>query len=249
MSGCAIAVRTALLFGLMLLSGCFDYTEEIKLDEKGGGTLHFVFNYGDLSLMERAAVKLFKDNPFDMEDLQKDLPAGVKPVGFREEKKDEKKYVYGGYEFDDLNKLTEWARKRDKKLFAQLSLSKVGDTWAFKRPLRPKDADELKEAKRLFDRSRIVLKVTGPGQLLVKDSNPTRVEGNTCVWEGSLPTFLEGPDGKGTEFAAQYYVGTPLWIKAVIGAGVLLLAVGLTVLFLRRKPASSPPAAPPATQS
>lgn len=247
MPRCALLVRVAVLFGLVLLSGCFDYTEEIKLDEKGGGTLNFTFSYGNLNLMERAALKLFKDNPFaDIENLQKDLPAGVKPVDFKEETKDEKKIVSGGYQFDDMNKVAEWAKKKNLKLFSTISLAKVNDTWVFKRTVRPDNADEIREAKKLFDRSRIVLKVTGPGQLVEKESNPTRMEGNTCTWEGSLAKLLEGTEGRGTDLTAQYFIGTPMWVKAIIGVGVLLVVIAITALLMRKKQAA-PPAA--STQS
>lgn len=243
MSQCAILKRTAVVFSLVLLSGCFDYTEEVKLDEKGGGTLSFTFSYGNLNFMERTALKLLKSNPFaDISNLQKDLPAGVKPVDFKEETKDEKKIVSGGYQFDDINKLSEWAGKRNLKLFSTISLTKVSDTWVFKRSIQPDNEDEVKEAKKLFDRSRIVLKVTGPGQLTEKESNPTRVEGNTCIWEGSLPKLLEGSDGRGTDFKAQYFVGTPMWIKAAIGVVVLLIVVGITAVLMKKKQAAPPPA-------
>ncbi|MBI3830545.1 MAG: hypothetical protein HY291_13575 [Planctomycetes bacterium] len=113
---------------LLTLTGCFDYTEETKFDEKGAGKLSIVFNLGDLSTVEKIAAGMVKKNPINKENFEKDLPAGVKLAEYREEIKNEQKTIYATYEFDDLNKLGQWkANDKDDQLFRTLSLNKVGD--------------------------------------------------------------------------------------------------------------------------
>lgn len=236
--------RIASLFALgsllLTLTGCFDYTDDIKFDEKGAGKLTIVFNLGDLSTVEKIAAGMVKKNPINKENFEKDLPAGVKLAEYREETKNEQKTIYATYEFDDLNKLSQWKSKdSDDQLFRTLSLNKVGDIWAFSRSLKAKDKDQLENAKKHLSRSKIILKLTGPGKLIKEQSNPMRVENeNTCVWEGSFPDLLEGKDGSGTQMKAQYDISKfPTGLVIGIIAVIVVVAVGGVVMMMRKKPA------------
>jgi hypothetical protein len=233
----------ALLLGT--LSGCFDYTEETRFDEKGAGKLSFVEDQPELSAVERMAAWTVKKNPFNDDDyFKKDLPAGVKVAEFRRETTNKRAILRVTYEFDDLNKLARWkADDKDDLLFRTLALTRAGDAWAFSRRIKAADKGQLENVQKHFTRSKILLKLTGPGQLT--EHNAHRVENqNTCVWEGTLPELLEGKDGQGTELKAQYFIGTPAWVKALIGLAVLAVLAVAAFVLLRKKPAA--PAAPAA---
>lgn len=239
------AVRLFVLSALLFLAGCFDYTEQLSFNEQGAGKLAIVFDLGDLGPAEKLLAALIKKNPINKENLEKGLPAGVKLSEYREEVKNEHKIIYATYDFDDMNKLALWkVNDKDDLIFRTISLVRVGETWAFKRTFHAKDADQLENAKKHLARSRIVFKLTGPGKLVDGQHNAQRVEnGNTCVWEGSFPEFLEGKDGQGTEIHAQFFVGTPPLVKALIGGGVLLIVVCAALLLWKKK--AAPGAASP----
>ncbi|MCW8132272.1 MAG: hypothetical protein KIS92_18135 [Planctomycetota bacterium] len=225
---------------LLGLTGCFDYTEDAKFDEKGAGKLSIVFNLGDLSPIEKMAAALVKKNPFSKESFEKDLPAGVKLAEYKEVVENEQKKIFITYEFDDLNKLAQ-ARANDKDdlIFKNISLTKVNDVWIFSRSVKYKDKEQLENAKKHLSRSKIVLKLTGPGKLVKEQSNPMRVEGeNTCVWEGTFPELIEGKDGSGTVMKAQYDVGKfPTGLVIGLVAAVVVVVAAGGVLMMRKKPA------------
>ena len=164
---------------MLALTGCFDYTEETKFDETGAGKLSIVFNLGDLSGTEKLAAAILKKNPINKDDMQKDLPEGVKLIEYREETKNEQKTIYATYEFKDANKFKDWQTQKDR--FSGLSLNKVGDVWAYSRTVKAKNKEDLDNAKKQFSRSKIVVKLTGPGKLIKEESNPTRDENETTM--------------------------------------------------------------------
>lgn len=229
-------------FMLLTLSGCFDWTEDLKFDEKGAGKLSIVFDMGDLGMLEKIAAAAIKKNPVDKETMSKDLPAGVKLSEFREEKKDDRKIYYITYEFDDLNKLAQWkANDADDLIFKNMSLTKVNDVWAFTRTIKAKDKDQLENARKHLSRSKIIFKLTGPGKLVKEQSNPLRVENElTCVWEGNFPALLEGADGNGTVMKAQFDVRKGLPAGLVIGLVVVVVAVAAVggLLMFKKNPAA-----------
>jgi len=242
MSRCALLVRLAVLFGLVALNGCFNYTEQIQFDEKGAGKMQIVFDQAELGPLEKLAAATVKKNPFDTdrETMEKDLPAGVKLTEYKEETKDKRKLVYITYTFDDLNKLAQWKQNDSSDLvFRNLSLSSAGDVWVFRRLAKTRHKDQLEDGKKHLTGSKIVFKLTGPGKLIKEKSNPHRIENeNTCVWEGSFPELLGGENGQGTDMRAQYFVGTPMWVKVAIVVVVLAVIAGVVVVSKRRKPAA-----------
>ena len=231
---------------VLLASGCFDYNEQVSFDDHGAGKLQIQFELGDLSTAEKIVASIIKKNPINENDLKKGLPTGVRITEYKEEVKNEQKTIYLTAVFEDLNKLKEW-KVGDDYLFKNIQLNRVDDTWVFERLLKAKDDEQLKNAKKHLSRSKLIFKLSGPGKLVTDKSNPQRTEndGNTCVWEGSFPDLLEGKDGAGTVFRAQYFVGTPMWMKLAIGGGILLVilvAGGLVlggVLLGKKKTASA----------
>ena len=232
---------------LLLTAGCFDYTEQISFDEKGAGKIQLQLDLGDLSPLEKLAAATVKKNPISEDLMKKDLPNGVRLTEFKEEVKNERKTYFVTYEFDELNKLAAWkASDKDDLIFKNLSLKRVDDTWVFERLVKYKDEEQLKNAKKHLSRAQLIFKLTGPGKLVPEQSNPdsTENDGKTCVWKGTFPNMLEGKDGNGTVLRAYYFVGTPMWIKLAIGAGILvvLLLIGGVVLggaLLGKKKAAS----------
>lgn len=225
---------------LVSLTGCFDYTEDAKFDEKGAGKMSLVLNLGDLSPLEKMAAALVKKNPFSKENFEKDLPAGVKLTEYKEVVENEQKKIYATYEFDDMNKLAQaHSSDKDDLIFKTISLTKVNDVWIFSRSVKYKDKDQLENAKKHLSRSKIVLKLTGPGKLVKEQSNPMRVEGeNTCVWEGTFPELIEGKDGNGTVMKAQYDVSKfPTGLVIGLGAVVVVVASVGIVMMMKKKPA------------
>lgn len=238
---CALILRLAVLFSLVVLAGCV-YQEEIEFDENGTGRMRIVFEQPELNLAERAVFAAYKKNPFNRKDMGYKLPPGVEMIEYKEETKDKRKFVYVTYKFDDLNKLATWKRDDESDLiFRGLSLTKAGNTWVFKRLAKARDKEQSETFEKHFSQSKITLKITGPGKLVVEESNPHRIENeNTCIWEGTFPKLLGGTDGQGTHLKAQYYAGSPLWVKVAIVVVLLVIIGGVVAVLLRKKPKTPP---------
>jgi len=195
---------------LIFLSGCIRYDETIEVDEYGRGSATLVLSRPTEQI---GTLPSEIQNRFSKAAMEKDLPSGVR-MEQHESQANKRAEITTVYTFDDVDKLIAWAARKDSPL-NNISFARSHGTLTFTRRFPPDKA--AFESARNFPDAKFSFKFTGPGS--IQTNNATRVEGNTAIWEYTAPELFSGKN-----LAVSYTFGTPAWVCAAAGAGVLLAA-------------------------
>lgn len=227
----------ALVTGPLLLTGCFNYYEEISFDENGAGKLSYTFERGKQGVMDKIVSEAQVDNPVEDEaKLESAKPPGLSLVAFTKTDHADGQVVFKGvFNFDNLDSFSAWKGHDEiEQVFGGISLKRVDDEWLFERKILPLNPKQLELAKSKTMNSKLLLKVTGPGKLV--DHNANRVEKDTtCVWEFSLADALAGSNGSGSTLKARYSVAKPTSPTPYLALGALILLVVVAGIAILRK--------------
>jgi hypothetical protein len=233
-----------LIAGPLLLTGCFNYYEEIRFDENGAGNLSYTFERNKQGLMDKLVAEAQVDNPVeDKEKLESAKPPGLSLVAFTKTDHADGQVVFKGvFNFDNLDAFSSWKGHDEiEQVFGGISLKRVEEEWIFERKIMSLTPKQLELAKTKTMNSKVLLKVTGPGKLV--DHNANRVEKDaTCVWEFSLADALAGSDGAGTTLKARYSIAKPASPTPYLALGALVLLILVAGIAVLRKRKPEPPA-------
>lgn len=182
---------------ILNFSGCFDYEQEITLNEDGSGeiTLHYIVGEEMMSMMEGS------DEPIipDKETIEQDyIGEGIELKDFHTEELDTEQHWYITLTFDDLNSLSRLEGFEGQKL----TFEDVGDSFSFENSFASSEGDmgmedlteeEIEQQKQLmktmFAGYEFTFVVNMPDEIVTTNADETT--GSMAKWVYPLTDLID----------------------------------------------------------